>query len=65
MGISEGHLIGTADPSARLGASPTEIAFTAQEARIVSLPRGLDPVPFTCELRWPCSLSSVCASTPT
>jgi hypothetical protein len=50
IGISEGHWIGKADPGARLGVRPTEIAWTAQEARIVSLPQDLDPVPFTCEL---------------
>jgi hypothetical protein len=50
IGISEGHLIGTPDPSAHLGVTPREIAFTAKEARIVSLPRSLDPVPFTCEI---------------
>jgi hypothetical protein len=62
IGISEGHLIGTPDPSARLGVTPREIAFTAKEARIVSLPRGLDPVPFTCELG-PGERSAACLNT--
>jgi hypothetical protein len=62
IGISEGHLIGTPDPSVRLGVTPREIAFTAKEARIVSLPRGLDPVPFTCELG-PGERSAACLNT--
>jgi hypothetical protein len=62
VGMGEGHLIGTPDPSARLGVTPREIAFTAREARIVSLPRGLDPVPFTCELG-PGGRSAACLNT--
>ena len=50
IGVSEGHLIAGADPGARVGATPTQVAWTAQTIRIVSLPRGLDPEPFTCEL---------------
>ncbi len=50
VGMSEGHLIGKADRGARIGVTPIQVAFTAQEARLVSLPRGLDPLPFTCEL---------------
>jgi hypothetical protein len=50
VGVSEGHLIGTADPTARIGATPILIRWTSQEARIVLLPPDLDPVPFTCEL---------------
>lgn len=62
IGISEGHLIGTPDPSARLGVTPRAIAFNAKEARLVSLPRGLDPVPFTCELG-PGERSAACLNT--
>jgi hypothetical protein len=51
VGVSEGHPIGAADPNARIGITPTQVAWTAQAARVVSLPRGFDPYPFTCELR--------------
>jgi hypothetical protein len=50
IGVSEGHLLGKADPNSRIGATPTQVAWTAQATRLVSLPRGLDPEPFTCEL---------------
>ena len=40
VGISEGHLIGIADPGARVGATERQIRWTAQAARIVALPRG-------------------------
>lgn len=50
VGVSQGHLIGTAAPSAGSGSTPTQMAWTAQAARSVSLPRGLDPDAFACEL---------------
>jgi hypothetical protein len=50
IGVSEGHLLGKADPDARIGATPTQVAWTAQATRLVPLPVGLDPEPFTCEL---------------
>ncbi len=50
IGISEGHLIGTADPHLQIGATPSQVAWTAQAARLVSVPRGLEPNPFECEL---------------
>ena len=50
VGISEGHLIGKADPSARVGATSRQIAWTAQAARLVSLPAGFDPTQYGCEL---------------
>lgn len=49
VGIGEGQLIGTADPSARVGFTATQIAWTAQAARLVSLPRGFDPRALGCE----------------
>jgi hypothetical protein len=48
-GISEGRLIGTADPSARVGANAAQIAWTARAARVVSLPTGFDPRPLSRE----------------
>jgi hypothetical protein len=48
LGISEGHLIGKPDPSASIGATPTQIAWTRPATRLVSLPAGLDPAPFGC-----------------
>jgi hypothetical protein len=48
IGLSEGHLIGQADPSARIGVSPRQIAWTRQAARLVTVPAGLNPLPFTC-----------------
>jgi hypothetical protein len=59
IGVSEGRLLGKADPSARIGVTLTQVAWTAQATRLVSLPRGLDPDPFTCELR-PGELSAAC-----
>jgi len=51
VGVSEGQLIGKADPGALTGgATPIQIAWTSQAARLVSLPRGLDPEALTCEL---------------
>ncbi len=50
VGLSEGHLIGLKDPSAHIGVTPAQVAWTAQAARIVSLPAELDPRPFACEL---------------
>lgn len=51
VGVSEGHLIGQKDPAALTGgATPRQRAWTAQAARLVSLPRGLNPEAFTCEL---------------
>lgn len=50
IGVSEGHLLGKADPAARVGVTPRQVAWTAEAARAVSLPRGLDPQPFTCEI---------------
>jgi hypothetical protein len=50
IGISEGHLIGGSAPSAHVGATPTQIAWTAQAARVVSLPIDLDPRGFDCLL---------------
>jgi hypothetical protein len=50
VGVSQGHLIGRADPGARIGVTPTQVAWTAQEARLVSLPAGRDPQAFSCEL---------------
>jgi hypothetical protein len=50
VGISEGHLIGKADTHLQIGVTPAQIAWTAQAARLVSLPRGLEPDPFECEL---------------
>jgi hypothetical protein len=50
VGLSEGHLIGAADRNAHIGVTPKQVAWTAQAARIVSVPRGLDPLPFSCEL---------------
>jgi Predicted membrane protein (DUF2142) len=50
IGVSDGHLLGTADPGARVGLTPLQVAWTAQAARLVSMPRGIDPAPFTCEL---------------
>jgi Predicted membrane protein (DUF2142) len=62
VGVSEGHLIGTADPSARIGVTPTQVAWTSQATRVVSLPAGLDPEPFTCELG-PGEHSAACVNT--
>jgi hypothetical protein len=50
VGIGRGQLIGRADPDARIGITATQIAWTDQAARAVSLPQGLDPQPFSCEL---------------
>jgi hypothetical protein len=51
VGVSEGHLIGQKDPGALTGgATPRQRAWTAQAARLVSLPGGLNPEAFTCEL---------------
>jgi hypothetical protein len=59
VGVSQGHLIGSADPSARIGSTPTQVAWTTQAARIVSLPQGLDPGAFACELG-PSERSAAC-----
>jgi Predicted membrane protein (DUF2142) len=48
IGISQGHLIGRGDPTASVGADGRQIAWTRQAARVVTLPAGLDPRPFTC-----------------
>lgn len=48
VGISEGHLIGPSDPSVRIGVDARQIAWTRQATRLVTLPAGLDPLPFTC-----------------
>jgi hypothetical protein len=50
VGISEGHLIGNAAPSARVGATETQMTWTVQAARVVSLPADLDPRGFDCLL---------------
>jgi len=50
VGISEGHLIGVADPSARVGATERQIRWTAQAARLVAIPAGFDPTQYGCEL---------------
>jgi hypothetical protein len=50
VGISEGHLIGGGVSNARIGATATQIAWTAQAARRVSLPTALDPRRFDCLL---------------
>jgi hypothetical protein len=62
VGISEGHVIGKPDPGARIGVTPTQVAWTAQEARLVAIPRGLDPQPFSCELG-PGQRSAACLRT--
>ena len=62
VGLSEGHLIGTADRNAHIGVAPKQVAWTAQAARIVSVPRGLDPLPFSCELG-PGEHSAACLKT--
>jgi hypothetical protein len=49
FGISEGRLIGTADPNARVGTTAVQIAWTAQAARLVLLPTGFDPQTLACE----------------
>jgi hypothetical protein len=48
FGLSEGQLIGTPDPSARVGSDRAQVAWTAQAARIVSLPRSFDPQALAC-----------------
>lgn len=53
VGVSEGHLLGTPDPAARIGVTPTQVAWTAQATRQLSLPRALDPQPYTCEIGRP------------
>jgi hypothetical protein len=50
VGVSGGRLIGAPDPGARIGVTRTQVAWTAQEARLVAVPRGLDPQAFSCEL---------------
>jgi len=62
IGVSEGELLGKADPDAGIGVTPTQIAWTAQATRLVPLPRGLDPEPFTCELS-PGEPSAACLNT--
>jgi Predicted membrane protein (DUF2142) len=62
VGVSEGQEIGKADPTARIGVTATQVAWTAQEARLVSLPRGLDPQAFSCELG-PGERSAACLNT--
>jgi hypothetical protein len=62
VGISEGHLIGIADPGARVGATPRQIHWTAQAARIVMLPAGLDPTEYGCDLG-PGLRSAACQNT--
>jgi hypothetical protein len=62
VGVSEGHLIGAADPGVRIGVTPAQVAWTAQAARLVSLPAGFDPQPFTCELD-PSEPSAACLHT--
>jgi Predicted membrane protein (DUF2142) len=49
FGISEGRLIGTADSSARVGATAAQIAWTAQATRLISLPTGFYPQTPACE----------------
>ncbi len=48
VGISQGHLIGKADPAARIGADARQVAWTRQAARLVTMAGSLDPLPYTC-----------------
>jgi hypothetical protein len=51
IGVSTGHLIGRREAGARTGgATAIQLAWTAQAARVVSLPADLNPEPFTCDL---------------
>ncbi len=50
IGISEGHLLGRPDHSAHIGVDARQVAWVAQAARFVSVPRGFDPTRFGCEL---------------
>jgi hypothetical protein len=49
VGIGEGHLIGRRDPTSHLGITARQVAWTRQTGRLVSLPAGLDPRPFSCQ----------------
>lgn len=47
VGVSEGHLIGAVPRGERTaGSTAAQVAWTAQAARVVSLPVGLNPEPF-------------------
>lgn len=48
IGIGDGHLIGVKDTTARIGATPQQIAWTRKATRLVAVPAGMDPRPFTC-----------------
>src|ERR1700722_8999997 len=50
VGISQGHVIGKADPDAGIGGTVTQMSWTSQAARIVALPSNLNPEPYTCDL---------------
>ncbi len=62
VGVSEGHLIGKPTRGRTGGSTPTQVAWTEQAARLVSLPRDLNPEPFTCELG-PGERSAACQDT--
>jgi hypothetical protein len=49
VGVSQGHVIGAADPGARVGANVAQMSWTSQAARIVTLPSNLNPEPYTCD----------------
>jgi Predicted membrane protein (DUF2142) len=50
VGVSQGHVIGKADPNAGIGATVTQMSWTSQAARVVALPSNLNPEPYTCDL---------------
>ena len=62
VGISEDHLIGKPTRARTGGSTPTQVAWTSQAARVVSLPWGLNPEPFACELG-PGERSAACQNT--
>jgi Predicted membrane protein (DUF2142) len=49
IGLSEGHLIGRRDTDAHIGIDARQVAWTRQATRLVRVPPGLDPLPFTCQ----------------
>ena len=50
VGVSQGNVIGRADPGAGIGATVTQMSWTSRAARIVTLPSNLNPEPYTCDL---------------
>jgi hypothetical protein len=61
LGVSEGHLIDPPDAAADIGVTPKQVRWTRQATRLVAVPAGLDPRPFSCATG-PGQLSAACVN---